>query len=94
VRRVFFPPHIVSENLFKGDKFLATVAIPTDFINIVTTEMSYGIERAVEYWLAQIDQIVTNDKITPQLKVTAVQEVLQNHQRSIGKGPLKFARIE
>jgi hypothetical protein len=94
VRRVFFPPHIILENLFNGDKLLATVAIPTDFINTVATEMSNGVERAVEYWLAQIDQIVLNDKITPELKVTAVQEVLQNYQRLIGKGPLKFARIE
>jgi hypothetical protein len=73
---------------------LATVAIPADFINIVATEMSYGVEKAVEYWLAQIDQIVLNDKIAPELKVIAVQDVLRNYQRLIGRGLLKFARIE
>jgi hypothetical protein len=77
----------------KGDKLLATVAIPTEFINIVAAEMSSGVERAVEYWLAQIDQIANNDKITPSLKLAAIQGVLLNYKRLTGKNPLKFACV-
>jgi hypothetical protein len=64
---------------------LATAAIPTDFINIVATEMLSGVERAVEYWLAQIDEIVMNDKLTPSLKLITIHEVLQNYNRLRGK---------
>ncbi len=85
VRGGFFPPHILFKHFLKGDKLLATVAIPTEFINIVAAEMSSGVERAVEYWLAQIDQIANNDKITPSLKLAAIQGVLQNYKRLTGK---------
>jgi hypothetical protein len=70
---------------------LATTALATDFIQIVATEMSAGVERAVEYWLTQIDQILMNDKITTLGKLTAVQGVLRNYERLTGKGPLQFA---
>jgi len=70
---------------------LATTAISADFIQIVADEMSAGVERAVEYWLTQIDQIVTNDKITALGKLTAVQGVLRNYERLTGKGHLQFA---
>ena len=75
---------------------MATATIPTEFVNIVATEMSAGVERAVEYWLAQIDQIVMNDSIdsiTPSLKLAAIQGVLENYKRLTGKNPLKFACI-
>jgi hypothetical protein len=70
---------------------LATTAISADFIQIVADEMSAGVERAVEYWLTQIDQIVTNDKITALGKLTAVQGVLRNYERLTGKSHLQFA---
>ncbi|GEM_PF-4539641 len=73
---------------------MATAAIPTDFINIVATEMLSGVERAVEYWLAQIEQIAMNDKITPSLKLAAIQGILQNYKRLTGKNFLTFASIK
>ncbi|MGH9529356.1 MAG: hypothetical protein ACRD2S_05480 [Terriglobales bacterium] len=78
----------------KGEKLLATAAIPTEFINTVATEMSSGVERAVEYWLDQIDQIVMSDKITPSLKLAAIQGVLQNYKNVTGRLALRFACIE
>ena len=72
---------------------MATAAIPTQFIDIVASEMSSGVERAVEYWLAQIDQIAMNDKITLALKLAAFQGLLQNYKRLTRKTPLKFARV-
>ena len=74
-----------SANSSKGDRHLATAAIPMDFINIVATEMLSGVERAVEYWLAQIDEIVMNDKLTPSLKLITIHGVLQNYKRLTGK---------
>ena len=73
---------------------MATAAIPTDFINIVATEMLSGVERAVEYWLAQIDEIVMNDKLTPSLKLITIHGVLQNYKRLTGKNVLTFANIK
>jgi hypothetical protein len=70
---------------------LATTALATDFIQIVASEMSSGVERAVEYWLTQIDQILLNDKITTLGKLTAVQGVLRNYERLTGKSHLQFA---
>lgn len=72
---------------------MATATIPTEFINIVATEMSSGVERAVGYWLAQIDQIALNDTITPSLKLAAIQGVLQHYKRLTGKTLLKFACV-
>ncbi len=72
---------------------MATATIPTEFVNIVATEMSAGVERAVGYWLAQIEQIALNDKITPSLKLAAIQGVLESYKRLTGKNPLKFACV-
>jgi hypothetical protein len=89
----FPPPHIVLKST-EGRPVLATTASPTDFINIVAAEMSSRVERAVEYWLAQIDQIVTNDKIALARQLIAVQEVLQDYKRLTGKGHLKLTCME
>ncbi len=70
---------------------MATTAVSSDFINIVATEMSCGVERAVAYWLAQIDQIVMNADIAPSLKLSAISAVLEHYERLTGKQLLQFA---
>ncbi|MGH9511205.1 MAG: hypothetical protein ACRD2U_03615 [Terriglobales bacterium] len=60
-------------------------AVSTDFISIVASEMSSGVERAVKYWLAQIDQIVANDTLAPYLKLAAIRGILQNYKGLAGK---------
>ena len=71
---------------------MATTALNTDFIDIIASEMSSGVERAVERWLAQVEQILANEGNTSSEKLAAIQNVLQNYKRITGKAQMALAR--
>ena len=72
---------------------MATTLLATDFVNVVATEMSHGVELAVERWLAQVERALTDRHLTTLGRLNAVQEVLQDYKRLTGKEQLKSIRI-
>jgi hypothetical protein len=64
---------------------MATTALNLDFVEAVASEMSAGIDRAVECWLAQIDQALSDNKLTTLGRLNAVQDVIRKYKQLSGK---------
>lgn len=77
----------------KAGKTVATLTVPTDFVEIVAAEMAHGVEIAVERWLAQIELALTDRQLTSLGRLHAVHEILQDYKRLTGKVQLKSTRI-
>jgi hypothetical protein len=72
---------------------LATTAIPTDLVDAIASEMAVGVERAVEYWMSQIEQALTDVHLTSLGRLNAVSEILDEYKHLTGKAQLKGRRI-
>jgi hypothetical protein len=71
----------------------ASTAVPTDFVNIVASEMAHGVEAAVEQWLAQIELALTDRHLTTLGRLSAAHQVLEDYKRLTGKVLIKSTRI-
>ncbi|MEY2414201.1 MAG: hypothetical protein QOD84_2807 [Acidobacteriaceae bacterium] len=57
----------------------------TDFVNLVAAEMAAGIECAVDSWLARIDRVLKDNRLTTLGRLYAIEEVVQNYKNLVGK---------
>ena len=48
---------------------MASIAIPADLVDAIASEMASGVDRAVECWMSQIEQALTDS--APNLARTA-----------------------
>ena len=72
---------------------MATTAIPTDLVDVIASEMSVGVERAVECWMAEIEQALTDRHLTSLGRLSAVCEILNEYKQLTGKTQLKDRSI-
>ena len=56
-----------------------------DFVNLVSSEIVTGIDRAVEYWLARIERELENAGMTSIERVHAVENILREYKNLTGK---------
>jgi hypothetical protein len=63
----------------------------TDFVNLVSREIVAGIDRAVEYWLARIEQELEDAGMTSIERIHAVENVLREYKNVTGKTNLLCA---
>jgi hypothetical protein len=75
--------------LRKAGKFLASTAIPADIVDAIASEMAVGVERAVECWMWEIEQAVTDGHLTSLGRLNAVCEILNEYKELTGKAQLK-----
>jgi hypothetical protein len=68
---------------------MATKAHAVDFVQAVASEMAFGIDQAVEGWLAPIDRALSNRCLTASDRLNAVQEVIQKYKQLTGKAQLR-----
>lgn len=73
----------------KAGNFLATTAIPTDLVDIIASEMSVGVDRAVECWMSEIEQALTDIHLTSLGRLNAVCEIVNEYKELTGKAQLK-----
>jgi hypothetical protein len=59
-----------------------------DFVNLVASEITAGIDRAVEHWLARIEQELGNTGMTTIDRMRAVECVLHEYKKVTGKANL------
>jgi hypothetical protein len=64
---------------------LSSVAIPTDIVNVLASEMASGVERAVDCWMLQIEQALTDVHLTSLGRLNAVIEIVSNYKKLTGK---------
>lgn len=68
---------------------MATTAIPTDLVDVIASEMSVGVERAVECWMSEIEQALTDIHLTSLGRLNAICEILNEYKQLTGKAQLK-----
>ena len=57
----------------------------TDFVSLVAGEIFTGVDRAVEYWLARIEQQLGDARMTTMERIQAVELVLREYKNITGK---------
>lgn len=68
---------------------MATTAIPTDLVNVIASEMSVGVDRAVECWMSEIEQALTDIHLTSLGRLNAVCEIVNEYKQLTGKVQLR-----
>jgi hypothetical protein len=61
----------------------------SNFVDAVAREMACGVETAVECWMAQIDEAMTDMRLTSLGRLNAVTQILANYKRLTGKEQLQ-----
>lgn len=64
---------------------LATLATDHALIEAIAAEMSQGINCAVNFWMARIEDALHDPRLTTLGRMNAVQEVLQQYRRGSGE---------
>jgi hypothetical protein len=72
---------------------LATTAIATDLVEVIATEMAIGVDRAVECWMSQIEQALTDVHLTSLGRLNAVRGILDEYKRLTGKAQLQDRKV-
>lgn len=72
---------------------MATRAIPTDLVDVIVREMSVGVDRAVECWMAEIEDALTDMHLTSLGRLNAVCEIVNEYKHLTGKTELKDRSI-
>jgi|ERR1700683_1442286 hypothetical protein len=76
-----------SPTAFKGGvEFMATtIAVPREIVDVIADEMACGVDRAVEYWMSQIDHALNDTSLTSLGRLYAVKEVVEQYKHLTGK---------
>lgn len=68
---------------------MATAAITReDMLKRMVEELASGVDRAVECWMAQIDQIFRDSRLTTLGRMNAIREVIDRYKKLTGKEQL------
>lgn len=68
---------------------MATTAINQNvLLNAIVREMASGVDKAVECWMAQIEQIFNDTRLTTLGRMNAIHEVVQRYKQLTGKDHL------
>ena len=65
---------------------MATAVIPTDVVDVIASEMAAGVERAVECWMAQIEQALADVHLTSLGRLNAVRGIVDEYRHLTGTG--------
>jgi hypothetical protein len=72
---------------------VATTAVPTDVVNVIASELAVGVDRAVECWMSQIEQALTDMHLTSLGRLNAVRGIVDDYKQLTGKAQLQDRRI-
>ena len=71
---------------------MAASAINRQLISVIAAEMAVGVETAVECWMSQIEEALTDVHLTTLGRLNAVSEILDEYKRLTGKVELECRR--
>ena len=61
----------------------------TELVNAIATEMAFGVDAAVECWMAQIEHASSDLRLTTLGRMAAVREILERYKQLTGKAKLR-----
>jgi hypothetical protein len=64
---------------------VATAAVPREIVDVIADEIAWGVERAVEYWMSQIEHAVSDTNLTSLGRLYAVKDVVEQYKGLTGK---------
>ena len=82
----------VHEPLGKVDMLLTTTPISNELVSVVAAEMAFGVEQAVECWMAQIERALEDPRLTTLGRLNAVGQILERYKDLTGKIHLECRR--
>ena len=59
---------------------MATTVVTPDFITAVAEEISFGIDRALRYWLGRIEIEVIDRSLTTADRISAIRKILEEYK--------------
>jgi hypothetical protein len=68
---------------------MASAVISKDLITVIAQEMSCAVDRSVEYWMAQLDEVLTDMRLTTLGRLNAVSEIIARYKHFTGKSQLR-----
>jgi hypothetical protein len=72
---------------------MATIAtVPREIVDVIADEMARGVERAVEYWMSQIEHALADRELTSLGRLYAVKDVVERYRDLTGKAELEARR--
>jgi hypothetical protein len=77
----------------KAGRFVASTAVRADIVDAIANEMAVGIERAVECWMSQVEEALTDIHLTSLGRLNAVREIVDQYKHLTGKAQLEHRRI-
>jgi len=77
---------------------VASAALPKtnfseDIRDVIASEMSHGVERAVECWMAQIDEALNDSQLTSLGRLNAVNNIVRRYKYLTGKSELQGRKV-
>lgn len=60
----------------------------TELVNAIAAEMAFGVDAAVECWMAQIEHAASDLRLTTLGRMAAVREILEHYKQLTGKAEL------
>ncbi|HEY4053126.1 MAG TPA: hypothetical protein VGL74_05265 [Terriglobales bacterium] len=64
---------------------MASRATQIDFVDMVASEVSSGIDRALGYWLGRIELEVVDRSLTTSQRIDAIENILQEYKVRSGR---------
>ena len=59
-----------------------------DLVLAIAEEMAHGVQTAVDCWMTEIDQALTDTHLTTMGRLNAVREIVDNYKRLTGRADL------
>lgn len=69
-----------------------TTVVPREIVDVIADEMAWGVERAVEYWMSQIEHALADTQLTSLGRLYAVKDVVDHYRSVTGKVALEARR--
>jgi len=70
---------------------MASTATRADFVSLVAEEISFGINRALDYWLGRIEMELVDAKLTTSERIRAIESIVREYKEVTGKAHLTRA---
>src|SRR2546422_7697061 len=67
---------------------MASAAVSRDVITVIVQEMSCAVDRSVEYWMAQLDEALTDTRLTTLGRLDAVSAIISRYNDFPGTSPI------
>ena len=72
---------------------MASNVISRDLVTVIAQEMSCAVERSVEYWMAQLDEVLTDTRLTTLGRLNSVAAIVASDKHFTGKSQLQSRQV-